>query len=141
MMKTYARIYAGQVAELFSTDQDIATLFHPALVWVDITGMSPQPQERWLYAGGVFSPPPPPAPPPPPRPTPLQWLRRLTPDKQQAIFVAAATNPVVLGWLFEADGAGGGIDVTDPLTVQGVAAIAAAIPAITAADQAILLAP
>ncbi len=79
--------------------------------------------------------------PPSPRPTPLQWLRRLTIDKQQAIFATAATNAVVLGWLFEADGAGGGIDVTDPLTAQGVAAIAAAVPVITANDQALLLAP
>jgi hypothetical protein len=76
-----------------------------------------------------------------PRPTPLQWLRRLTLDKQQAIFAAAATNPLVLGWLFEADGVGGGIDVTDPLTIQGVTAIAAVVPTITADAQALLLAP
>src|SRR5690242_13102711 len=56
-----------------------------------------------------------------PKPTPLQWLRRLTMAKQQAIFAAAASNPVLLGWLFEADGAGGGIDVTDPTTQAGVA--------------------
>ncbi|WP_052742276.1 tail fiber assembly protein [Pseudomonas frederiksbergensis] len=36
-MKTYAHIYNGLVVELFSTDLDITTLFHPSLVWVDVT--------------------------------------------------------------------------------------------------------
>ena len=39
-MQTYARIQDGVVAELFTTDRDIATLFHPALQWVNVTDAS-----------------------------------------------------------------------------------------------------
>jgi hypothetical protein len=56
MMRTYARIQADLVAELFTTDEDIAELFHPDLVWVDVGAA--QPAVGWAYAGGVFSPPP-----------------------------------------------------------------------------------
>jgi len=55
MMKTYARIYGGTVAELFSTDGDITTMFHPSLTWVDVTAVSPAPQVGWNYAAGAFS--------------------------------------------------------------------------------------
>ena len=37
-MKTFARIEQGAVAELFATDHDVASLFHPSLKWVDVTG-------------------------------------------------------------------------------------------------------
>lgn len=74
------------------------------------------------------------------KPTPLAWLRRLAQATQQAIFTAAAQNPALLGLLFEADGAGGGIDVTDPTTQAGVGAMAAA-GVITQAEAAVLLAP
>jgi len=46
-MKTYARIDKGIVMEIFSTDADIATLFHPELVWVDVTSVAPQPNDNW----------------------------------------------------------------------------------------------
>lgn len=36
-MKNYARIENGLVAELFETAGDMAELFHPALVWIEIT--------------------------------------------------------------------------------------------------------
>lgn len=75
-----------------------------------------------------------------PKPTPLAWLRRLAQATQQAIFTAAAQNPALLGLLFEADGAGGGIDVTDPTTQAGVGAMAAA-GVITQAEANALLAP
>lgn len=55
MMKTYARIQAGLVAELITTDANIAELFHPDLVWVDVGGAQPAP--GWTYAAGEFSPP------------------------------------------------------------------------------------
>lgn len=53
-MKTYARIEDGQVAELFQTDGDISQMFHPSLVWMDVTNSNPQPQPGWEYANGAF---------------------------------------------------------------------------------------
>ena len=58
-MKTYARIQSGTIAELFATDQDIATLFNPQLQWVDVTGQSVQ--VGWLQGTAGFTAPPPPA--------------------------------------------------------------------------------
>ncbi|WP_082928700.1 hypothetical protein [Cupriavidus gilardii] len=49
-MKTYARVYEGIVMELFSTDGDIGEMFHPDLVWIDVTGTQPQPKEGWTYS-------------------------------------------------------------------------------------------
>jgi hypothetical protein len=46
-MKTYARIDSGKVAELFSTDGDITKMFHPSMVWVDVTSATPAPQVGW----------------------------------------------------------------------------------------------
>lgn len=40
LMKIYARIEKNQVAEIFQTDKDITTLFHPSIVWVDVTNIS-----------------------------------------------------------------------------------------------------
>lgn len=56
-MKTYARIDHGIVMELFSTDADIADLFHPDLVWVDVTDVTPQPNDNWsaTAAAGQWS--------------------------------------------------------------------------------------
>jgi hypothetical protein len=48
-MKTYARVYNGIVRELLSTDGDITKMFHPDLVWIDVTGFDPRPQEGWTY--------------------------------------------------------------------------------------------
>ncbi|WP_454751703.1 hypothetical protein [Cupriavidus necator] len=56
-MRTYARICDGKVVELFSTDGDIATMFHPSLTWVDITDEIVQPEEGWSYDGDAFTPP------------------------------------------------------------------------------------
>ena len=69
-MPTYARIQDGVVAELLTTRANIQQMFHPALHWVDVTALSPQPALGWVYAGGTFAPAPPP--PPPPAPTPAQ---------------------------------------------------------------------
>lgn len=46
-MKIYARVYEGEVQELFSTDGDITQMFHPDMIWVDITELSPQPVPGW----------------------------------------------------------------------------------------------
>jgi len=52
MMKTYARIEAGRVAELITTDGDIKEMFHPDLVWVE----APSGVEQGdTYAAGAFS--------------------------------------------------------------------------------------
>jgi hypothetical protein len=53
-MKTYARIENSTVMELFSTAGDIATMFHPAIVWVECTS-NPSVAVGWTYAGGVFA--------------------------------------------------------------------------------------
>lgn len=59
-MKTYARINGGVVAELFDTDGDIREMFHPDLIWVDVTDISPMPQEGWTLSDGSFNKPAPP---------------------------------------------------------------------------------
>ncbi len=55
MMSKYARIDAGKTMELFSTDKNISTLFHPSIEWVDITGLEPAPLVGWFYTDGTFS--------------------------------------------------------------------------------------
>ncbi|MFC4431394.1 tail fiber assembly protein [Cupriavidus respiraculi] len=40
-MKTYARIDQGIVVELLHTEGNIAEMFHPDLVWIDVTDMKP----------------------------------------------------------------------------------------------------
>jgi hypothetical protein len=53
-MKTYARLLNGTVAELFSTASNIAGLFNPALIWVDVTA-TPAVQVGWVQqANGSF---------------------------------------------------------------------------------------
>jgi len=54
-MKKYARIDNGIVAELFETDAEIKKLFHPSLMWVDITDLPHKPLEGWQFKAGVFS--------------------------------------------------------------------------------------
>jgi hypothetical protein len=62
-MKKYARISNGMVAELLTTDGDIATMFNPAIVWVDVTSQQAI-AESWSYDGSNFAPPPAPSPAP-----------------------------------------------------------------------------
>ena len=70
-MKQYARIDGGTVREIISRSNAFAMskAYHPSLVWIEITGVVPVPQEDWLYDGTNFSAPLPP-PPPPPKPDP-----------------------------------------------------------------------
>ncbi len=52
-IKTYARIDAGTVAELFSTPDDISNLFNAALTWVEVPeGVGVL--EGWRYDGSAF---------------------------------------------------------------------------------------
>ncbi len=55
-MRTFARIQDGLVVERFNTNQDIATLFNPALVWIDATD-TPAVAEGWTFDGHNFAPP------------------------------------------------------------------------------------
>lgn len=56
-MALYARIDNGKVAEFFETGDDITTLFNPALIWSDVTGLVPPPQEGWIATdnNGIWS--------------------------------------------------------------------------------------
>lgn len=47
-MKTYALVVDGNVQEILTTDDDITKMFHPSLVWIDVTEIEPQPQENWV---------------------------------------------------------------------------------------------
>ncbi|MFJ2491494.1 hypothetical protein ACIOV9_08100 [Pseudomonas iridis] len=46
-MKTYARVSEGLVHELFVTDGDMAEMFHPDMIWVEITDLVPEPVVGW----------------------------------------------------------------------------------------------
>jgi hypothetical protein len=45
----YAHIVGGRITEIYSPPpgMNMPDLFHPNLVWVDITGRNPQPQPGW----------------------------------------------------------------------------------------------
>ena len=61
----YARVESGTVFEVVETDKDIATLYHPSLIWVECPV---EVDQRWTYDGKDFSrPPPPPTPKSPPK--------------------------------------------------------------------------
>ena len=49
-MRTYARIQDGRIVELFATDDDIVTLFHSSLRWIDVTDQ-PGVAVGWLHDG------------------------------------------------------------------------------------------
>jgi hypothetical protein len=36
-MKKYARVWEGELVEFFETDRDMTTLFHPDIIWIDVT--------------------------------------------------------------------------------------------------------
>ena len=54
-MKTYARIEDQHVAEVVSLNVKPEKLYHPSLVWVDITMMPEQPDVNYQYSDGVFT--------------------------------------------------------------------------------------
>lgn len=54
-MKIYARIEGKRVVEIVSLDVEPETLYHPSLVWVDITNMNPAPEVSYLFDGKVFT--------------------------------------------------------------------------------------
>lgn len=54
-MKTYARIEDQRVAEIVSLNLKPEKLYHPSLVWVDITTLPEQPDVNYQYSDGVFT--------------------------------------------------------------------------------------
>lgn len=54
-MKTYARIENQCVAEIVTLNVKPEKLYHPSLVWVDITALPEQPDVNYSYSDGVFS--------------------------------------------------------------------------------------
>lgn len=54
-MNTYARIDNGNVVELLETNGNIAEMFHPSLVWVNVTGNVPR--IGWRQTQDGFEPP------------------------------------------------------------------------------------
>ncbi|WP_185752780.1 tail fiber assembly protein [Pseudomonas fluorescens] len=57
MMKTYANIADGVVQYLLPTDGDIAEMFHPDMIWVDVTEVVSAPVAGWtaVEADGAWS--------------------------------------------------------------------------------------
>ncbi len=56
-MKTYARVEDSKVMELLTTDRVVSELFHPALVWREIS--SGTVQQGWVVQGNSYTAPPP----------------------------------------------------------------------------------
>lgn len=54
-MKTYARIENQRVAEIVALNVKPEKLYHPSLVWVDITALPEKPDANYQYRDGVFS--------------------------------------------------------------------------------------
>lgn len=57
MMKTYANIADGVVQYLLPTDGDITEMFHPDMIWVDVTDVIPPISSGWTAVefGGAWS--------------------------------------------------------------------------------------
>ena len=56
-MKTFARLQDGLVAELVTTEQPIRALFHPDMIWLDVSD-EPAVATGWLSDGRAVSRPP-----------------------------------------------------------------------------------
>lgn len=52
-MKKYALLYMGKAVQLFETDGDIKTMFHPDMIWIECPS---EVEEGWLYDGTQFVP-------------------------------------------------------------------------------------
>jgi hypothetical protein len=90
-MKKYARIQGGLVAELLMTEGDIAAMFNPAIVWIDVTS-GPAIAEGWSFDGANFAPPP--APPlAPSAPTILQLQAQIAALAAELAALSNATKP------------------------------------------------
>lgn len=54
-MKKYARIENQRVAEIVALNVKPEKLYHPSLVWVDITALPEQPDINYRFSDGVFT--------------------------------------------------------------------------------------
>lgn len=54
-MTLYARIDTGKVAELFETDGDMVSMFHPAMVWVEVTAEAARIGDHASALEGIWS--------------------------------------------------------------------------------------
>ena len=90
-------------------------------LWVDLTGLDPEPSIGWSYVNGVFIAPPPPSP-PIPEPniiTKIAMITRFTDSEFVGILTAAKTDPEVEGW-YARFSAANTINLDDARTVSGV---------------------
>lgn len=90
-------------------------------IWIDITGMDPEPGIGWSYVNGQFSPPPaPPAPPPQPNIiTKIAMITRFTDAEFVGILAAAKTDVEVEGW-YARFSAASTINLDDQRTQDGI---------------------
>lgn len=54
-MKTYARIENQRVTEIVALNVKPEKLYHPSLVWVDITALPEKPDINYRYIDGLFT--------------------------------------------------------------------------------------
>jgi len=52
-MRKYALVYMGKAVQLFETDGDMRTMFHPDMIWIECPD---EVEEGWLYDGQQFAP-------------------------------------------------------------------------------------
>lgn len=93
-MTVVAIIAGATVREVFTLPAGftVAECIHADLLGscVDVTAVTPQPQQGWSYAGGVFT-----APPPPPAPTPAQEAAAML--AAGMCVVASTATPAISG--------------------------------------------
>lgn len=88
-------------------------------IWIDLTGVTPEPGRDWIYKNGVFSPPP--LPPPPPNIiTKVAFRFRFTDAEYVGILSAAKTDVEVASWV-ETFNMVSSIDLDNQRTKNGVA--------------------
>lgn len=122
-MKTYARIVDGKVAELFQTADDITKMFHPDLVWTDVTGKAVEP--GWDYADGIAKPPAPALLVTQNSIPPLQFIERFSEAEQLNIVTAAMSSPALRLW-YDKLMAAQEVVFTDPRLSAGLDALVVA---------------
>lgn len=114
MTKKFAIIKGDVVDCVALADAPLET----GALWVDLTGVSPEPCPTWIYKDGVFSEPPP----PPPLPniiTKIAMITRFSDAEYTGILAAAKTDVEVQGWL-DRFYAANNINLQDSRTVTGI---------------------